>query len=88
MFILAGEIIPFGRLESEPILTESLFILQEILYYSLLIYREVGLRQQKTFHQIFYETLNNYIKIETVEIYNLVTKLYENLLELFSLQVE
>jgi len=36
----------------------------------------------------FYETLNNYMKIETVEIYNLVTKLYENLLELFSLQVE
>lgn len=36
----------------------------------------------------FYETLNNYIKIETDDIYNLVTKLYENLLELFSLQVE
>tara|TARA_X000001036_G_scaffold437320_1_gene482383 strand:- start:3904 stop:4221 length:318 start_codon:yes stop_codon:yes gene_type:complete len=36
----------------------------------------------------FYETLNNYMKIETVENYNFVTKLYENLLELFSLQVE
>tara|TARA_B110000444_G_scaffold261361_1_gene312903 strand:- start:2905 stop:3249 length:345 start_codon:yes stop_codon:yes gene_type:complete len=36
----------------------------------------------------FYETLNNYIKIETVENYNLVTRLYENILELFSLQVE
>jgi hypothetical protein len=36
----------------------------------------------------FYETLNNYIKIETIEIYNFVTKLYENLIELFSLQVE
>lgn len=36
----------------------------------------------------FYETLNNYIKIDTVEIYNRVTRLYENILELFSLQVE
>lgn len=36
----------------------------------------------------FYETLNNYIKIETVYIYTLVTKLYEKLIELFSLQVE
>lgn len=36
----------------------------------------------------FYETLNNYIKIETAYIYNLVTKLYQNILELFSLQVE
>lgn len=36
----------------------------------------------------FYETLNNYIKIETVENYNLVTRLYKNILELFSLQVE
>jgi len=36
----------------------------------------------------FYETLNNYMKIETVEIYNFVTKLYEKLIELFSLQVE
>ena len=36
----------------------------------------------------FYETLNNYIKIETTEIYNLVNRLYENILELFSLQVE
>lgn len=36
----------------------------------------------------FYETLNDYIKIETVENYNLVTRLYENILELFSLQVE
>tara|TARA_B100000902_G_C27146409_1_gene831353 strand:- start:523 stop:867 length:345 start_codon:yes stop_codon:yes gene_type:complete len=35
----------------------------------------------------FYETLNNYMKIETVEIYNFVTKLYEKLIELFSLQV-
>ncbi len=36
----------------------------------------------------FYETLNNYIKIETVESYNLVTKLYNEIFELFSLQVE
>ena len=36
----------------------------------------------------FYETLNNYIKIENIHVYNLVTKLYENILELFSLQVE
>lgn len=36
----------------------------------------------------FYETLNNYIKIETVEMYNLATKLYDDLLELFSLQLE
>mgnify|MGYP006192825761 CR=1 FL=1 len=36
----------------------------------------------------FYETLNNYIKIDTVEIYNLVTRLYENILELFTLQLE
>lgn len=35
----------------------------------------------------FYETLNNYIKIETIYTYNLVTKLYENILELFILQV-
>lgn len=36
----------------------------------------------------FYETLNNYIKIETVENCNLVNRLYENIVELFSLQVE
>ncbi len=36
----------------------------------------------------FYETLNNYIKIETAEIYKIVTCLYENILELFSLQIE
>tara|TARA_B100001769_G_scaffold142338_1_gene111508 strand:- start:2740 stop:3057 length:318 start_codon:yes stop_codon:yes gene_type:complete len=36
----------------------------------------------------FYETLNNYIKIDTVETYNLVTLLYGNIIELFSLQVE
>ena len=36
----------------------------------------------------FYETLNNYIKIDTTEKYNIVTRLYENILELFSLQVE
>jgi len=36
----------------------------------------------------FYETLNNYIKIDTVETYNLVTRLYGNIIELFSLQVE
>jgi hypothetical protein len=36
----------------------------------------------------FYETLNNYIKIDTPEIYNLVIRLYENIIELFSLQVE
>jgi len=36
----------------------------------------------------FYETLNNYIKINTLEIYNSVTKIYNELFELFSLQVE
>ncbi len=50
---------------------------------------EFDIRWLKTSGKVhFYETLNNYIKIETVEIYNLVTKLYENILELFSLQVE
>ena len=36
----------------------------------------------------FYETLNNYIKINTIEIYNSVTKIYNDLFELFSLHVE
>lgn len=36
----------------------------------------------------FYETLNNYINIDTSEKYTLVTSLYENILELFSLQIE
>jgi len=36
----------------------------------------------------FYETLNNYIKIDTKETYTSVTNLYNKLLELFSLCVE
>ena len=51
--------------------------------------REYDLKWLKTSGKVyFYETLNNYIKIETNEIYNLVSRLYENILELFSLQVE
>lgn len=47
---------------------QPLHILQEILYYSLLIYRDGVMPQQqqqppKTFHQIFYETLNKYLLI-------------------------
>tara|TARA_B100000085_G_scaffold208807_1_gene192632 strand:+ start:621 stop:965 length:345 start_codon:yes stop_codon:yes gene_type:complete len=36
----------------------------------------------------FYETLNNYIPINNIEIYNKVSLLYKNLVELFSLQIE
>ena len=36
----------------------------------------------------FYETLNNYIKIDNKESYTSVTNLYNNLIELFSLCVE
>lgn len=35
----------------------------------------------------FFETLNNYIKITTQKDYKLVTDLYSELLELFSLQI-
>ena len=36
----------------------------------------------------FFETINNYIKIETLEIYIKITKLFEDILELFSLHLQ
>jgi len=36
----------------------------------------------------FFETINNYIKIETMEIYNKIAKLFEDILELFSLHLQ
>ena len=36
----------------------------------------------------FYETLNDYISIDTPEKYILINRLYDKLLELFSIQLE
>jgi len=35
----------------------------------------------------FFETINNYIRIETPEIYNRINKLFDDILELFSIQM-